>query len=169
MDKLGDVGTITGGTALLVSIGGLIYTINKINGVREDLDEMTGHLATTIGEKGTLDKMNETMDKLAMAIRQLNSNVNEIATVVTEQQKIRDQQMTCILNILKEVGEVPEDTTKLLTQKMTVSGRIHRVDNGISPIPTDINQLSAKNGMADHLTKSNGDRRTTLRHMGLGT
>lgn len=163
MDKLSDIGTITGGTALIAAIGGIVYTTNKINEVRKDLDEVTGHLAITIGEKGTIDKINENIDKLSVAMRHLNSNINEIATVITKEQELRDQQFSCILDILKEVGDVPEVTTRLLNQKLIIHSRVE-------PITPPVN-IAVKNTMSEPFHQQSktiiDGRRSTLSSMGL--
>lgn len=165
MDKLGDPGTIAGGTALLTSIASLIYTTNKINEVRQGLDEVTGHLATTIGEKGTLDKMNQNIENLGRAIKILNNNIGEIVTVINEEQRLRAEQLTAILGILKELSDVPEETSKLLTQKVMTGTRIHRIEPTMAT--TDVNQMQVRNGISDSLGKPNPDRRATLRSLGL--
>lgn len=159
MDKLSDVGTVVGGAALVTAIGGIIYSNNKINEVREELTTMTSHLATTISEGGTLDKMNEKLEHLGMALRQLNSNIGEVAAILSEEQTLREEQMSVILEFMSEVGDV-KDGTKAILSKSTGVRKVEL------PRPQQQHpRLSLQNPFNQ---PKPADRKTTLANLGLG-
>lgn len=163
MDKLGDPATIIGGVSLVTAIGSLVYTTNKINEVRKDLDEVTGHLATTIGERGTIDKMTGQMENLGKAVQILNNNIGEIVGAISAEQQLRNRQLGSILEFMKEVGDVPEETSALLAQKIELStaASVHRPDNGFTT------EASVRNGVTESLSNPTGDRRAMLRNLGI--
>ena len=95
--------------------------------------------------------MDGNIDKLGQAVRHLNANINEIATIITTQQELRDRQLLCILGILKEIGEVPDDTVRLLTQRVSVTTKVSRIED----TSNDISQIPVKNGLSGLNGRSN--------------
>lgn len=163
MDKLGDPATITGGVALVTAIGGLVYTTNKISEVRKDLDEVTGHLATTIGEKGTIDKISAQIENLGQVVHILNSNIGAVVDAVVAEQQLRNKQLDSILDFMRVVGEVPEETSRILTQKIEfrTPPALPRHENGLAT------EAPIRNGVTESLSKPVGDRRAMLRNLGI--
>ena len=162
MDKLGDPATMAAGAAILTSVGGLIYTTNKISEIRKDLDEVTGHLATTIGEKGTVDKLKSNIDNLGKAVYALNLNVGEVVNVMIAEQNLRDQQFKCVLGFMEGIGEVSSEATDILKKRIQIeppAPTVPRRENGFHnhEIPR------GKSSIAEPI----GDRRANLSRLGI--
>lgn len=161
MDKLGDPTTIAAGAGIVVAVGGLIHTNNKISEIRRDLDEVTGHLATTIGEKGSLERIKDNIDKLGKAVQALNINIREVANVIHSEHELRNLQFTSILSFMETVGEVPSETSQILTRKIQMVPQpiVHR-DSGFH------DEIGAVRSKSTVEVPSN--RREVLRNLGIG-
>lgn len=161
MDKLGDPTTIAAGAGIVVAVGGLIHTNNKISEIRRDLDEVTGHLATTIGEKGSIERIKSNVEQLGKAVQALNINIREVANVINSEHELRNRQFTSILSFMETVGEVPSDTSDLLTKKIQFS--THPVPYRETTFHDEIGSIRGKSSIE---TPSN--RREVLRGLGIG-
>lgn len=161
MDKLGDPTTIAAGAGIVVAVGGLIHTNNKINEIRRDLDEVTGHLATTIGEKGSLERIKDNVDKLGKAVQALNVNIREVASVIHAEHELRTIQFTSILSFMETVGDVPSETSQILARKIQMIPQpvVHR-DSGFHE---EIGTIRPKSTV-----EVPSNRREVLRNLGIG-